>query len=52
VQDITARRNAEAGLHHIAFHDSLTGLPNRRRFHECWPAGGAAQRGAPHATSR
>ena len=34
VQDITARRKAETGLHHIAFHDSLTGLPNRRRFHE------------------
>ena len=34
VQDISARRKAEGDLHHIAFHDSLTGLPNRRRFHE------------------
>jgi diguanylate cyclase (GGDEF)-like protein/PAS domain S-box-containing protein len=32
VQDISARRHAEAQLNHIAFHDSLTGLPNRSRF--------------------
>jgi diguanylate cyclase (GGDEF)-like protein/PAS domain S-box-containing protein len=34
VQDITARRQAEARLQHIAFHDSLTGLPNRHRFQQ------------------
>jgi diguanylate cyclase (GGDEF)-like protein/PAS domain S-box-containing protein len=34
-QDVTARRAAEAGLAHMAFHDGLTGLPNRRRFMEC-----------------
>ncbi len=33
VQDISARRHAEAQLSHIAFHDGLTGLPNRGRFH-------------------
>ena len=34
LQDISARRKAEADLHQIAFHDALTALPNRRRFHE------------------
>ena len=34
-QDVTARRAAEAGLAHLAFHDTLTGLANRRRFIEC-----------------
>jgi diguanylate cyclase (GGDEF)-like protein/PAS domain S-box-containing protein len=34
-QDITARRDAEARLHHIAYHDSLTSLANRVRFGQC-----------------
>jgi len=34
VQDITARRAAEAGLQQIAYHDSLTGLPNRYHFQQ------------------
>jgi diguanylate cyclase (GGDEF)-like protein/PAS domain S-box-containing protein len=34
VQDISARRRAEEGLQQLAFNDTLTGLPNRRRFHD------------------
>jgi diguanylate cyclase (GGDEF)-like protein/PAS domain S-box-containing protein len=33
MQDITARRRAEAQLEHIAYHDGLTDLANRTRFH-------------------
>ncbi len=35
VQDISARREAEAKLQHIAYHDSLTALANRIRFGDC-----------------
>jgi diguanylate cyclase (GGDEF)-like protein/PAS domain S-box-containing protein len=34
-QDVTARRDAEARLEHIAYHDALTSLANRVRFSEC-----------------
>ncbi|WP_078409085.1 bifunctional diguanylate cyclase/phosphodiesterase [Priestia abyssalis] len=32
VRDITEQRKAKQTLHHMAFHDSLTGLPNRSLF--------------------
>jgi len=34
IMDITRYRRAEAELLHQAHHDTLTGLPNRRQFHE------------------
>ena len=34
IRDISARKMAEAQLHHQALHDPLTDLPNRRMFHE------------------
>lgn len=33
-RDITERLNAEANLHHLAYYDSLTGLPNRLLFND------------------
>ncbi|WP_319379570.1 EAL domain-containing protein [Thiomicrorhabdus sp.] len=32
--DISQRRLQEAQIHHMAFHDELTGLPNRRLFND------------------
>ena len=33
-QDITDRRKAEARIHHLAYYDALTGLPNRAQLNE------------------
>ncbi|MBT8441382.1 MAG: EAL domain-containing protein [Gammaproteobacteria bacterium] len=32
VRDITDRKEAEEKVHHLAYHDNLTGLPNRQHF--------------------
>ena len=46
LQDIDARRRGEEMLRHLADHDTLSGLFNRRRFQEelsaRWSAAGAA----------
>ncbi|MDT5063415.1 MAG: hypothetical protein QOH63_3874 [Acidobacteriota bacterium] len=35
VEDITERKAAEERIHYLAYHDTLTGLPNRVLFEEC-----------------
>ncbi len=34
LEDVTARRQAEEQIHHLAHHDPLTGLPNRLAFQD------------------
>ncbi|MBI5015315.1 MAG: EAL domain-containing protein [Deltaproteobacteria bacterium] len=34
IQDVTAQKESEAQIRHLAYFDGLTGLPNRRMFHE------------------
>ena len=47
--DITERKQAEERLHHLAYYEDLTGLPNRTLFAKPGrpgPDGGPAQRAA------
>lgn len=34
IHDVTRRKEAENEIRHLAYHDPLTGLPNRRLFHD------------------
>ena len=47
IQDVTARHRAERELQHRAWHDKLTGLPNRECFHETLTLAIARANGGP-----
>jgi len=52
-EEINERRQAEARVHHMAYHDSLTGLPNRAMLSEQLDAAMRAAAGAgPQAGSK
>jgi len=34
IRDVTAKKKVEETIHHMAYHDFLTGLPNRFLFHD------------------
>jgi diguanylate cyclase (GGDEF)-like protein/PAS domain S-box-containing protein len=50
LHDITSRRRAEGALNHIAYHDSLTDLANRRFFQERLRVAVDRCRADPHFT--
>ncbi|HEY7258040.1 MAG TPA: diguanylate cyclase [Gaiellales bacterium] len=49
--DITERKEREQAVQHLAFHDRLTGLPNRALFEECLDEALARVDGTARATA-